>query len=53
VDTFIKIFNEAYMLASLISDIKVSQVVDPKKTIRISIPKSILTTEKRLNLLVR
>lgn len=38
-------FEEAYLLASLISDIKISQVVYPKKIIRISIAKSILSTE--------
>lgn len=38
-------FEEAYLLASLISDIKISQVVDPKKTVRISIPTNILSTE--------
>ncbi len=35
-------WNDAYMLASLVVDIKVSQVVDPKKTVRASIPKYIL-----------
>lgn len=38
-------FEEAYLLSSLVSNVKVSQVVDPKKTIRISIPKNILSTE--------
>lgn len=39
-------WNDAYMLASLVMDIKVSQVVDPKKTIRASIPKEILDPRK-------
>lgn len=36
-------FEEAYMLASLYVDLKFCQVVDPKKTIRASIPKFVLT----------
>ncbi len=39
-------WEEAYILSSLILDIKISQVVDPKKTVRGAIPKSILSTEK-------
>lgn len=39
-------WENAYMLASLSVDLKISQVVDPKKTVRASIPKSILSTEK-------
>ncbi len=35
-------WEDAYMLTSLAVDIKVSQVVDPKKTVRASIPKNIL-----------
>jgi len=33
------------MLASLTMDLKISQVVDPKMTVRASIPKSILSVE--------
>jgi amidase len=39
-------WEEAYMLASLVVDIKISQVVDPKKTVRAVIPKTILNTDK-------
>jgi amidase len=39
-------WEDAYVLASLIVDIKISQVVDPTMTIRAAIPKEILTTEK-------
>lgn len=41
-------YEEAYILASLTTDIKVSQVVNPKKTIRASIGKNILDTEEIL-----
>ena len=39
-------WEEAYMLASLVVDIRISQVVDPKKTVRAVIPKMILNTDK-------
>lgn len=39
-------WEKAYMLASLIVDIRISQVVDPKKTARAVIPKMILNTDK-------
>lgn len=39
-------WSDAYMLASLVVDIKVSQVVDPKKTVRASISKGILSPKK-------
>lgn len=39
-------WEEAYMLASLVVDIKISQVVDPKKTVRAVIPKIVLSTDK-------
>ncbi len=35
-------WEDAYMLASLVVDIKISQIVDPKKTVRACIPKKIL-----------
>ncbi len=38
-------WEHAYMLASLCVDLKFCQVVNPKMTVRASIPKSILTTE--------
>jgi len=36
-------FEEAYLLASLYVDLKISQIVDPKKTVRASIPKTVLS----------
>ena len=39
-------FEHAYLLSSLILDLKISQVVDPKKTVRAAIPKNIISTEK-------
>ncbi|NLY46468.1 MAG: acetamidase/formamidase family protein [Tissierella sp.] len=38
-------WEDAYMLASLVMDLKISQVVDPKMTVRAAIPKDILSTE--------
>ncbi|RLF92144.1 formamidase [Thermococci archaeon] len=35
-------WDEAYMLASLVMDVQISQLVDPKKTIRVKIPKIFL-----------
>ncbi|WP_353097301.1 acetamidase/formamidase family protein [Tissierella praeacuta] len=39
-------WEEAYMLTSLAVDLKISQVVDPKKTVRAAIPKHIISTKK-------
>lgn len=39
-------WEDAYILASLVVDLKISQVVDPTMTIRATIPKNILSTEK-------
>ncbi|TCU77310.1 amidase [Tissierella praeacuta] len=39
-------WEEAYILTSLAVDLKISQVVDPKKTIRSAIPKHIISTER-------
>lgn len=39
-------WEDAYMLASLTVDLKISQVVDPKMTVRAVIPKHIVSTEK-------
>ena len=36
-------FEEAYMLSSLIVDIAINQVVDPKKGVRAIIPKKYIT----------
>ncbi len=38
-------FEDAYMLASLAMDLKISQVVDPKITVRAAIPKYILSSD--------
>ncbi|WP_255374379.1 hypothetical protein [Tissierella sp. P1] len=38
--------EDAYILTSLAVDLKISQVVDPKKTIRAAIPKYIISTER-------
>ena len=38
-------FEEAYLLGSIAMDLKISQVVDPKKTIRAFIPKRLVDTE--------
>lgn len=38
-------FEEAYLLASISMDLKISQVVDPKKTIRAAIPKWLIDTD--------
>ncbi|HSH36090.1 acetamidase/formamidase family protein [Schnuerera sp.] len=39
-------WEDAYILASLSVDLKISQVVDPKKTIRAAIPKDVVPTER-------
>lgn len=44
-------FEEAYVLSSLVTDIKISQVVNPKKTIRASIPKKVLSMNKLIEIL--
>jgi len=36
-------FEKAYMFASLVVDLKVSQVVDPKKGVRAVIPKGLIS----------
>jgi amidase len=41
-------FERAYMFASLCSDVKVNQVVDPKKGIRVAIPKELISVENML-----
>jgi len=42
-------FEEAYMFASLAVDIKINQVVDPKKGVRAAIPKSLVSIEDFLH----
>lgn len=39
-------WEDAYILASLAVDLKISQFVDPKRTVRAAIPKAILPTEQ-------
>lgn len=39
-------WEEAYILASMVVDARISQVVDPKMTVRAVIPKTIATTEE-------
>ncbi|MEM3627641.1 MAG: acetamidase/formamidase family protein [Candidatus Bathyarchaeia archaeon] len=41
-------FEEAYMFGSLAVDLKINQVVDPKKGVRASIPKDYLTIDSLL-----
>jgi amidase len=41
-------WEDAYILASLTVDLKISQVVDPKMTVRAAIPKHVVSTEKLL-----
>jgi amidase len=38
-------FEKAYMFASLVADLRISQVVDPRKGVRASIPKKFISTE--------
>lgn len=42
-------WEDAYILASLSVDLKISQVVDPKMTVRAAIPKYIVPTETIIN----
>jgi len=43
-------WHDAYMLASLTVDMEISQLVDPRKTVRAGIPKSLFNIEKFLNI---
>ncbi len=45
-------WEEAYILASLSVDLKISQVVDPKATVRATIPKHVASTKKIIDTLV-
>lgn len=42
-------WEEAYILASLSVDLKISQLVDPKITVRAAIPKYLVATEKLID----
>lgn len=44
-------FEEAYLLASLYVDLKISQIVDPKKTVKAVIPKTLMSQEHFLKAL--
>jgi len=44
-------WEEAYMLGSLILDVEISQLVDPKKTVRIKIPKEYVSAKDVLKAL--
>ncbi|WP_048146742.1 acetamidase/formamidase family protein [Pyrococcus abyssi] len=41
-------WDEAYMLASLVMDVEISQLVDPRKTVRVRIPKGYVRLESFL-----
>jgi amidase len=45
-------FERAYMFASLCGDIKVNQVVDPKKGVRVAIPKELISLKSMLTEIV-
>ena len=42
-------FEEAYMFASLAVDLKINQVVDPKKGVRASIPREYMSLKSLLH----
>ncbi|WP_457753903.1 acetamidase/formamidase family protein [Thermococcus sp.] len=42
-------WDDAYMLASLVMDVQISQLVDPAKTIRVKIPKKYVNLDAFLN----
>ncbi|NLJ77983.1 MAG: formamidase, partial [Tissierellia bacterium] len=44
-------WEDAYILASLSVDLKISQVVDPKMTVRAAIPKHVISTERLIKAL--
>lgn len=41
-------WDDAYMLASMVVDVEISQLVDPKKTVRVKIPKEYISAIKLL-----
>ncbi|MFA7412556.1 MAG: acetamidase/formamidase family protein [Tissierellaceae bacterium] len=45
-------WEDAYILGSLVVDLKVSQVVDPKVTVRAAIPKNIVSTKQIIESIV-
>jgi amidase len=44
-------WEDAYMLSSLVVDLGISQVVDPKRTVKAVIPKKIMSTDRVLRAL--
>ena len=44
-------WDEAYMLGSLLLDVEISQLVDPKKTVRVRIPKEYIPAKDVLRAL--
>lgn len=44
-------WHDAYMLASLAVDVEVSQLVDPRKTVRVRVPKDLIPTAELLRAL--
>jgi amidase len=42
-------WEDAYILSSLVVDVKINQVVNPKKTVRATIPKSLIKTDLIIN----
>lgn len=43
--------DDAYMLASMVMDLEVSQVVDPRKTVRVRLPRNLIETKRLLEAL--
>ena len=41
-------WEESYMLSSLVMDLEICQVVDPKKTVRAAFPRSFMTAKRLL-----
>lgn len=46
-------WHDAYLLSSLAADIQISQLVDPKKTVRVAIPSSLMDARTFLSALKR
>jgi amidase len=44
-------WHDAYMLASLATDVEVSQLVDPRKTVRVRVPKDLVLPAELLRVL--
>lgn len=46
-------WHDAFMLSSLVADIQISQLVDPKKTVRVAVPTNVINARKMLEVLAR